>query len=207
MAYGVRGLGSESSTWSALAVISALQYSFTFVPPPGLGWLAVLSIGFAVTLGVVAMGVALTSFESLPKRIVAILISLVLLTISLGHLARPAPAVNIAEPVARPTASPTPDYYAEDTPYEAGSSTPRPGFTDTPTRPFTVSVPGIEVEARISGTENDVYRLTWRLSRDGVSKLCGPVFLRGTRQRAEETMQIKIDASTSRSSLGTLACD
>lgn len=200
-----RGLGSESSAWAALMVLAAVQLSFHLMPPRH-DWTAVLFTALSGCLCVLAIGIASSSLESMPKRAVAIIGAVLLLGFSLSHLfgTRAPPAVDIAEPVPGPTAPVT---VAEPT-GTAGGAQPAVDHRVIEVKPTNIRsfAPGVAVESRIDLVDG-VYRLSWRVSRDGTARRCGPVFFRGARTDAEAMLQARIEASVARTGLGAPACD
>lgn len=199
-----RSLGSESSAWSALMVLGAVQLSFHLMPPRH-DWLAVLFTALSGCLCLLAIGIASSSLESMPKRAVAIVGAVLLLGFSLSHLfgTRPPPAVDIAEPVPTATA-PVTVVEPSGAPGGAQVEGERRAVEVVPTN-IRSYAPGVAVESRIDLVDG-VYRLTWRVSRDDTARRCGPVFFRGERADADAMLQARIVASVSLTGMGAPAC-
>lgn len=204
-----QGIGSESSAWALLAVLCGIQFSFRLIPPR-YDWTVAFYCALAIFVCMLALAVALSSLETLPKRIGAMTVSVLLLSVSLTHLftTRIAPAVNIAEPAAAPSDDAADDDgampVAEEAPENAMSTGGRAQeVVPTVSRSF---APGVTIESRIDVIDG-VYRLSWRVARDGDSRHCGPMFQRGTRAVAEATLQARIQASAAAAGSGRLACE
>ena len=202
-----RGMGSESSAWTLIVVLAGIQLSFRLIPPPH-NWTGAFYCALAVCVCLLGIGVALSTLETIPKRAVAIGFSVLLMSMSLTHLfsRRETSAVNIAEPVATSSGG------AEDEEDENSDGTPvddRPAAGELPvqiqpTRLVTYA-PGVQVESRIDQL-GGVYRLSWRVVRDGDSKRCGPLFMRGGRTAAETTLQTRVEATAAAAEHGDLIC-
>ena len=203
---GGRNLGSESSAWAALLVLAGIQYSFNFISPHLLRWIVPYA-ALATCLCLFAIGIAIASLEGKIKRTVAIGFSLLMLLVSLSHLAtaKHVPAADISEAIRTPNAAQTEDEDESD-----GEEVERPpeGSFWQARRVATVKgyANGIQVESRVDQVGR-LHRLTWRLRRGGDTLLCGPIFLGGDRAQADQMLQTRLGTSLSRSNDGDLTCE
>lgn len=203
-----RGMGSESSAWTLIFVLAGIQFSFRLIPPPH-NWTGAFYCALAVCICLLAIGVALSTLETIPKRVIAIGLSVLLMSMSLTHLfSRPdASAVNIAEPVATSsggTEDEEEDRNSDGTPIDNRPAAGELAVQIVPTKLVTYA-PGVQVESRIDQL-GGVYRLSWRVVRDGESKRCGPLFMRGGRAAAETTLQARVEATAAAAEHGDLNC-
>ena len=197
-----RNLGSESSAWYAVGVLAAIQLSFNFVAPQLARW----AIPYAVLsscLCLLAVGVAMTSLDGVVKRGIAVAASLLLLLLSLAHLAtaKPIPLADIEVSAPEQTLS-IDEEEGGEVPLDAEQDATKP----TPLATFKTVAQGIEVESRIDQMGR-THRLSWRLRRGVETLRCGPVFVGGTRPQAESLLQTRLAASLVSSEGGKLRCE
>lgn len=199
-----RNLGSESSAWYAVGVLAVIQLTFNFVAPQLARW-AVPYAGMSAVLCLMAVGVAMTSLEGVVKRGIAIAASLLLLLLSLSHLAT-AKAVPIAD---ISVSVPEPSISVDDQQDGGGDqiltfdpemNVPKPLAT------FNTVAEGIAVESRIDQVGH-AHRMSWRLTRGAETLRCGPIFVGGTREQAEELLQTRLAASLVSSDGAKLFCE
>lgn len=199
-----RNLGSESSAWYAVGVLAVIQLSFNFVAPQLARW-AVPYAGLSTVLCLLAVGVAMTSLDGVVKRGIAISASLLLLLLSLSHLAtaKSVPVADITVSVPEPSIS-TDDGEDggadDDLTFDPERNIPKPLAT------FNTVAQGIAVESRVDQVGR-AHRMNWRLTRGADTLRCGPMFVGGTREQAEALLQTRLAASLVSSEGGKLYCE
>lgn len=201
-----RDFGSESSAWYAVGVLAAIQLTFNFVAPELARW----AIPYAVLsscLCLLAIGVALTSLDGVVKRGIAISASLLLLLLSLAHLAtaKPVPLVDIEVTREQTISIDDEESMAGEAAVEGEEEEDRVQ-PPTPLATFKTIAQGIEVESRIDQMGR-VHRLSWRLSRGADTLRCGPIFVGGTRAQADALLQRRLAASLVSSEGAKLFCE